>query len=290
MTISQGTQAGSRAVPVWGAFIVALALGLPSRARAEGAPDVDAVLKKIDSALFFSDAQEKLKGYKVNLQTWTGSTSGGKAAPPVAKDAKPAGTLTFDAAKGEKNQEGPDKAQVAPGSFLPMCGPWTLTALVAFEIDLFATPFGKRFDAEAWDRECTEAGGGYHLVLTPKEPIGEAFMLKPALTGIEIDVSKEGVPTGATLHLDQKMMHDDGTAKFVFVDEKGKKRIDRIENDLHSANFHVAPVLSFKFSKVSSWVLPESVEFRVAGAELSGTMAGMEMVTTLLYRDYAMTK
>lgn len=290
MTISQGTQAGSRAVPVWGAFLVALALGLPSQARAEGAPDVDAVLQKIDSALFFSDAQEKLKGYTVDLQFWSGGTVGGKGSAPTAKDMKAAGTLTFDASKGEKRQEGPDKAQVAPGSFTPSCGPWTLTALVGFEADLFVTPFGKRFTAEAWDRECTEADGGYHLVLTPKEPIGEAFMLKPALTGIEIDVSKEGVPTGATLHLDQKMMHDDGTAKFVFVDEKGKKRIDRIENDLHSANFRVQPVLSFKFAKVSSWLLPDSVEFRVAGADLSGTMAGMEMISTLFYRKYVMTK
>lgn len=290
MATSYRTRPGGIAVSALGACIAALVLSLASRAPAEDASDVDTVLQKIDSALFFSDAQEKLKGYTVDLKLWSGGTVGGKGSAPTDKDLKPAGTLVFDAAKGEKRQEGADQAQVAPGTFTPGCGPWTLTALVGFEVDLFATPFGKRFTAEAWDREVSKVEGGYRLVLTPKEPIGEAFMLKPALTGIEIDVSEDGVPTVATLHLDQKMMHDDGTAKFVFVDEGGKKRIERIENDLLSANLHIQPVLAFKFAKVSSWLLPDSVEFRVPGANLSGTMAGMEMITTLFYRNYAMTK
>ncbi len=272
------------------AFVLALLIGPTSRCGAADPPDVEAVLKKVDSAVCFHDAQEKLKGYKVELQTWTGAEMGGKASAPNAKDFKPAGTIAFDAAAGTKSQEGPDKAQVPPGSFTPMCGPWTLTALVAFEVELFATPFSKRFNEKDWDRECSETDGGFHLILTPKEPIGEAFMLKPALVGLELDLDKNGVPTAGTLYLDQKMMHEDGTVKFVFTDEKGKKRIERIENDLHSANLQVRPVLAFKFTKVSSWTLPDCVEFRVAGAELSGTMAGMEMITTLFYRNYAVTK
>mgnify|MGYP001579186722 CR=1 FL=1 len=89
---------------------------------------------------------------------------------------------------------------------------------------------------------------------------------------------------------DQKMMKDDGTAKFVFVDEKGKKRIERIENDLKAANMRIRPAMMFKFAKVQDWTLPESVEFRVAGADLSGSLGGMEMITILYYRDYVPMK
>ena len=100
--------------------------------------------------------------------------------------------------------------------------------------------------------------------------------LKPAGT-LTFDAA-----TGAT--------KEHGAAKFVFADETGTKRILRIENDIESANMGIRPVLTFKFAKVSSWMLPASVEFRVAGAELSGTMRGMEMLTTMFYKNYVMTE
>lgn len=105
-----------------------------------------------------------------------------------------------------------------------------------------------------------------------------------------MEVGKDGVQMGATLHLDRKMMKDDGKERFFFADGKGGKRIERTENELASANLRIRPVMTFKFAEVQGWTLPESVEFKIDGAGLSGSMRGMEMITVLRYRNYTVTK
>src|SRR5436305_1707210 len=83
-----------------------------------------------------------------------------------------------------KRQTEADGTDVPPGSFLPGCGPWRLTDVMAFEVELFAQPFSTHFDAASFDRACEKMDGGTKLKLTPKQPIGQADMLKPAITAI----------------------------------------------------------------------------------------------------------
>jgi hypothetical protein len=276
---------------------VALTIGvvLSSAANGDDKVAVDDVLKKVDEVLFFFDKQEKLASYDVEVVTCQASVPPGKAAgePRVEKGAK-SEKVSFDAATGKKKQTDASGAEVTPTSFTPGCGPWTLTALMAFEVELFAQPFATRFDAASWDREVEKVDAGFRLKLTPKQPIGEANMLKPALTGLELDIDKDGVPTKGTLHLDLKLMKDDAAITFRFADmkakgkEKPKKRIEKIENTLTSANLKVRPTLAFTFSdkmdKSGAWFL-KHVEFRVAGGELSGTLAGQDMITFLVFTN-----
>jgi hypothetical protein len=258
-------------------------------------PTVEDTLKKVDEALFFYDRQEKLQGYDVEIVSVQAMAKPGQPAaePKVEKGAK-ADKISFDATTGKKKQTDASGADLTPTSFTPGCGPWTLTSLMAFEIDLFAQPFSSRFDAANYDREVETIDGGSRLKLTPKQPIGEAFMLKPAITGLELDLDKDAVPTRATLHLDQKMMKEDGALVFHFVDmkakgkEKAKKRIDKIENSITSANLKITPTLTFRFSDKgdkSGAILPKLIEFRVPGGELSGTLAGQDMITFLVFTN-----
>lgn len=280
---------------------IALALALAGAALAQDdkkEPTVDDVLKKVDDALFFFDRQEKLAGYEVEVVTVQASPPPGKPAPvpKVEKGAK-SDKIVYDAATGKKKQTDPKGADVPPGTFTCACGPWTLANVVSFELELFAQPWSSRFDAASYDREHEKTDGGYRLKLAPKTPIGEANMLKPAITGIELELDKAGVPARGTLHLDQKMMKDDGTLVFHFADEKARgkekprKRIEKIENTLTSANLRITPALTFTFAAdKSGFTLPKLVEFRVPGGELSGTLGNMDMVTFLVFTNLKVKK
>ena len=270
-------------------IVALLALALPvTPLDAQTAPSADEALAKIDARLFFPDAQDGMSGYQAELSVWSGMAGTGGKINPDPKGTKPAGKVEFR--DGTKKQTDAAGAEVAPGSFTPFCGPWTLTALMTFEVEWFAQPWSKRFAADAWSRECSSEGSGTRLTLTPKQTIGEAFMLRPALVGLEVVLDAEGVPQTAVLKLDQKMMHDDGEAKFTFTEVGGKKRIARIENTLRSANLVIAPALIFNFGKVGTCELPQMVEFRVPGGGLSGTMAGQDMITLVTWRYRAPPK
>jgi hypothetical protein len=278
------------------AFVVVLASGLLLSAlpgaKGDDEPSADDVLKKVDDVLFFYDKQEKLESYTVEaVEAGMRMTPGKAPEPAVDKDSK-VNKIEYDAKTGKKKQTDSTGADVPPVTWMPGCGPWRLDYLMAFEIQLFSKPLSTTFDKESWDRTAEKADAGWKLKLTPKTvPAGD--MLRPAITGLEMEIDKDGVPTKAVLHLDQKIMSGDGTVTFKFADLKAakKKRIESIEHELVSANLKVTPKVVFVWNDKdkSGFVVLQTIEFHVPGRQLSGSLGG-DMASFLVFRNFKAKK
>lgn len=241
--------------------------------------DAKEVLARIDGALFFPDRQKGLKGYSCRVSMTKSAVLGnsGKMVPD-ASSARFVAKVKVDAAKSTRTWSDRDGKPVPVGAWTPFCGPWTLTHVVAMETELFLSPLSSRFPKSDWTRKVERTSDGWRLDLTPKSGSvsgKKGDILKPAVTRIELTVGKDGVPTGATLGLDQRLMREDGQATFHFVDCDGKKRIETIKNTLSSANLTIHPMLKFAFKAHKGFLLPEQIVFEVPPGNLSPTMGRM---------------
>ena len=89
------------------------------------------------------------------------------------------------------------------------------------------------------------------------------------------------------LSLDHGLGKAESVLSFVFEEHAGKKRIRKVSFGLRSANLEIRPVYEFRYAKAGGFVLPERVEFRVPGEQVSKAFAGRELVTVYLFREVA---
>lgn len=253
----------------------ALAVLAVVSARADDPPESGELLAKIDAALWFHDRQPGLTGYKARAVCW----QGGEAVPA---DAQELGRVGLDPATKEKT---------GVTSWVPGCGPWTLTKLMAFELELFARPWTEQFTGVGWDRSVEASGSGWILHLVPENPIGgQGAPLGPSILGLHVEVDEHGVPRSAVLDLDMQFMQTPGKIGFEYDDAGEKKRIRRITHELSMANLAITPPIDFRFARQGELDLFEGVDFHIAGGELSGTLAGVEVVSRLRFLDYEIEK
>lgn len=263
--------------------------------------DAEGVLARIDGALFLPDAQEGLESYscKLSVTKATKSDDGGKMVPDKSKIEFLA-NLVVNAKKGTREWTDKRKKPVPAGAWAPFCGPWTLTNVMQLETELFLSPLSPRFPEKEWKREVEETDAGWRLTLTPKSSSVNAVatdFLTPAVKSVELAVGRDGVPTGATLDLQQGPMEEEGEVTFEFADVDGKKRIAAIKSTLKSANLTIHPVLTFTYDEQKGFPLPDQVLFHVPPGDLSPSLGGMGgppgmggaggfLDTVLLFGDY----
>ena len=256
-------------------------------------PTVEDVFKKVEAAVFFPDAQERLAGYECDVLVTSSSLGLGGEAVPDRKSAKALAHVAYDAATGKKTWTGPDKKPVPPGSWSPSCGFWNLKHVMRLETDFLSTPLSKRFPESDYERVLEAEDEGWRITLTPTAPETDTANqgLTPTLTRIELLVGADGVPTGGVLGLASDPVPVTGAFWFDWKPEGSRKRLDRIRNTLTSANVTVHPSLTFLWAKQGDFLLPSSIESRVPGGDLSASLGGFgDMLGGLVFEKYAVRK
>lgn len=275
------------------AFVVSCLTSAPGvRAGVEEpGPRVKDVLAKVDAALFFPDAQEGLARYACTVSETNSAKQVGGVMVPDLDSATRIARVAVDREAGTKVWKKADGKTIDPGTWTPSCGPWTLTAVVRFEVELFSSPLSARFNDDDFARTVVEEGEGWRLGLTPKRRLGteEPFFLRPVISKIDLSVGKDGVPTKATVRLDQGPMQETGTLEFEFAEQGKLRRIAKIKNTIASANLKIHPTLEFTYAPQGGLQLLERIVFRVALGELSPTMGrvvGGDSVSGLIFDEF----
>ncbi len=273
---------------------LALAAGAPGVvADDEVDPDAEVLLKGLDDLLFFPDSQEGLAGYECDVRVSTSSVMAEGGWVADRRTAKPLAHARLDVAKATKTWTDAGGKSIPPGTWAPFCGPWTLTDVMRFELELFCSPLSRRFAEAEWDRVVDGDEYGWILDLTPKKP-PKGEPLRPVVTNVRLFLSEQRLPVRGMLALDQgEMGVENGTFELVFAEHGKRQRIERIENSITSANLRIQPALSFAWKQEGEFTLVERIDFGVPTGDLSptmGRMMGGSTPTSLFFENYVVRK